>query len=171
MTMSHPIAIFFDLGDTLVIPQYGENGALGALQALPLVTDVLDRMHRSGTATTPHRLGVLSNTPASATGASMRALLTQAGLFSRFDPALLLYSSVEGHTKNEKAFFTLAAARAGLAASRCIFVGEDATERSTAASAGFQVSFHPLHALHVLKQLACTETARTSPQSKGVANV
>ena len=68
-----------------------------------------------------------------------------------FLPALLLYSSVEGHTKNEKAFFTLAAARAGLPASRCIFVGEDAKERETAASAGFQVSFHPLHMFHVLK--------------------
>ena len=37
----------------------------------------------------------------------MKKLLAQAGVFSRFEPALLLYSSVEGHTKSEKAFFTL----------------------------------------------------------------
>jgi FMN phosphatase YigB (HAD superfamily) len=152
--MSNPIAIFFDLGDTLVIPQFAANGTLSALQPLPFVPDVLDRMRGSGTAAAPHRLGVMSNTPAAATVASMQTLLTQAGLFPRFEPALLLYSSVEGHTKREKAFFTLAAARAGLAASRCIFVGEDAKERETAASAGFQVSFHPLHAFHVLQQLA-----------------
>lgn len=152
--MSNPIAIFFDLGDTLVIPQFSASGALTALQPLPFVADVLDRIHGSGTPAAPRRIGVMSNTPAAATVASMQGLLTQAGLLSRFDPALLLYSSVEGHTKSEKAFFTLAAARAGLAASRCIFVGEDAKERDTAASAGFQVSFHPLHAFHVLKQLA-----------------
>jgi hypothetical protein len=49
-------------------------------------------------------------------------------LFAPFEPPLLLYSTVEGHTKSEKAFFTLAAA-------------------------GFQVSFHPLHVFHVLEQL------------------
>ena len=151
--MSNPIAIFFDLGDTLVIPQFGTDGALAALQPLPFVSEVLDRVRNDGTVAAPHRLGVMSNTPATATTASMKKLLAQAGLFSRFEPALLLYSSVEGHTKSEKAFFTLAASRAGVAASRCIFVGEDAKERETAVSAGFQVSFHPLHLFHVLRQI------------------
>jgi hypothetical protein len=67
----------------------------------------------------------------------MKKLLALAGLFSRLEPALLLYSSVEGHTKSEKAFFfTLAASRAGVAASRCIFVGEDAKEPETAEKRG-----------------------------------
>ena len=70
----------------------------------------------------------MSNTPAIATTTSMKRLLAQAGLFSRFEPALLLYSSVEGHTKSEKAFFTLAASRAGVAPSRCTLVGEDAKD-------------------------------------------
>jgi len=85
--MSNPIAIFFDLGDTLVIPQFGTDGALAALQPLPFVSEVLDRVRNDGTVAAPHRLGVMSNTPA------------------------------------------------------------------TAASAGFQVSFHPLHLFHVLRQI------------------
>ena len=151
--MSNSIAIFFDLGDTLVIPRFGVDGSVSALQPLPFVTEVLDRVRSSGSAEAPHRLGVLSNTPADATTASMNGLLAEAGLLSRFEPDLLLYSSVEGHTKSEKAFFKLAASRAGVPAARCVFVGEDAKERDIASSAGFRVSFHPLHLFHVLDQI------------------
>ncbi len=133
-------AIFFDLGDTLVVPQAGPGGTIAALQPLPFVVEVLDRLRAGPVAgATPPRLGVMSNTPASATVASMRALLTTAGLFSRFDPALLLYSSVEGLTKSNIEFFKRGAARAAITAARCIFVGEDATERAKAVSAGFHV--------------------------------
>jgi phosphoglycolate phosphatase-like HAD superfamily hydrolase len=152
-SVSTPIAIFFDLGDTLVIPQVDAGGALVALQPLPFVTDVLARLRSSGTAAAPLRLGIMSHTPPAATAASMDALLATAGILSHFHPSLRLYSSVEGHRKTEKVFFTLAATRAGLAASRCIFVGEDEKERETAASAGFHVSFHPLHLFHVLTQV------------------
>ena len=61
MIMSNPIAIFFDLGDTLVIPRFGADGALAALQPLPFVTEVLDRVRSDGTVAAPHRLGVMSN--------------------------------------------------------------------------------------------------------------
>jgi bacterial leucyl aminopeptidase len=152
--MANPVAVFFDLGDTLVIPQIDAAGALTGLRPLPLVAEALARVRGGGTVAAPRHLGVMSNTPSGVTTASMEALLKKAGLFAHFDPALLLYSSIEGHTKSEKAFFTLAASRAGVAASRCIFVGEDAKERSTAASVGFQVSFHPLHVFHVLEQIA-----------------
>ncbi|HEY6614893.1 MAG TPA: hypothetical protein VIZ32_10260 [Vicinamibacterales bacterium] len=104
--MSNSIAIFFDLGDTLVIPQFGTDGALAALRPLPFVTEVLDRVRSDGTVAAPHRLGVMSNTPATATTASMKTLLAQAGLFSRFEPALLLYSSVEGHQEREGVLHT-----------------------------------------------------------------
>ena len=36
-------------------------------------------------------------------------------------------------------------------AARCLFVGENAQERAVAASAGFRVSPHPLHALHLVE--------------------
>ena len=152
--MAATVAIFFDLGDTLVIPRLGPGGTVAALEPLPFVAEVLDRLRAGPMAgAVPPRLGVMSNTPATATTSSMRALLTAAGLFSRFDPALLLYSSVEGLTKNDPAFFQRGATRAALPASRCIFVGEDAKEREKAVAAGFRVSFHPLHVFHVLQEL------------------
>jgi len=150
--MSASTVIFFDLGDTLVIPEFDAVGTLAALKPLPFVGEVLDAL-RAGTDHHPPRLGLMSNTPAAATRESMQALLSHAGLFARLDPALLMYSSVEGLTKNDKAFFTRGATRAGVPAARCIFVGEDAKERATATSAGLQVSFHPLHVFHVLRQI------------------
>jgi FMN phosphatase YigB (HAD superfamily) len=152
--MPGPIPIFFDLGDTLVVPKTDAAGALTALRPLPFVVDVLRQLLAGGTAASPRLLGVMSNTPAGMTTASMKALLERAGLHSFFTQSLLLYSSVEGHTKSEKAFFDLAASRAGVAPSRCIFVGEDAKERTIAVSAGFRVSFHPLHVFHVLEPIA-----------------
>ena len=70
-----------------------------------------------------------------------------------FDPALLLFSSVEGIDKTQKAFFTSAASRAGVVVGRCVFVGESDAERSVAKLAGMNTSFHPLHAFEVLKKL------------------
>jgi len=58
MIMSNPIAIFFGLGDTLVIPQFGADGALAALQPRPFVTEVMDRVRSDGTVAAPDRLGV-----------------------------------------------------------------------------------------------------------------
>ena len=144
------VAIFFDLGDTLVIPRFGPAGTLDALDPLPFVLKALDKLRKDDARV---RLGVMSNTPAEATAASMGALLKKARLLPRFDPSLLVYSSVEGVSKSDPAFFRRGATKAALAASQCVFVGEDAAERAVARQAGFNVAFHPLHAFHVLEQI------------------
>ena len=140
--------MFFDLGDTIGVPRVDAAGALAAFVPFPFVPEILARMKQDA------RLGVISNTPAGATAASMSALLSAAGILPHFDPALLLFSSVEGVDKTQKAFFTLAASRAGVPVGRCVFVGESDAERSVAKSAGMNTSFHPLHAFEVLKKLS-----------------
>lgn len=145
--MPEPKIVFFDLGDTLGVPRFHAAGTLEAFDPFPFVTDILAKMKHDA------RLGVISNTPAGATKATMSALLAAAGILAAFDSSLLLFSSVEGMDKTQKAFFTLAATRAGASAARCVFVGESEAERSVAKSAGMKISFHPLHAFHVLKQL------------------
>jgi FMN phosphatase YigB (HAD superfamily) len=81
--------------------------------------------------------------------ARLNDVLADAGLLAFVDASLCLFSSIEGLDKSQPAFFGLARDRAGLPASRCVFVGENAEERAVAASVGFRVSPHPLHALHL----------------------
>jgi FMN phosphatase YigB (HAD superfamily) len=76
-------------------------------------------------------------------------MLADAGLLAFVDASLCLFSSIEGLDKSQPAFFELARDRAGLPVSHCLFVGENAEERAVAASVGFRVSPHPLHALHL----------------------
>lgn len=139
--------MFFDLGDTLGVPRFNAAGGLEGFDIFPFVAEVLGKMKLEA------RLGVISNTPAGATMASMSAVLAAAGILTYFDPVLLLFSSVEGMDKTKKALFTLAASRATVAEKRCIFVGESDAERSVAKSAGMKVAFHILHAFDVLKNL------------------
>lgn len=140
-------AVFFDFGDTLAVPVLNAEGGLGALEPLPFVLDVLGKL------TTICRLGVISNT-GTATLQTMQSVLATSGLAEFFEPALLLFSSVEGMDKTQRSFFELASHRAGIPAAHCIYVGEDATERLVAVAAGLKVSFHPLHVFHVLQQLS-----------------
>ena len=150
--MPSPMVIFFDLGDTLVIPRLDASGDLTRLEVLPFVPEVLDRLRVSAVPGRPGaRLGVMSNTPAGYTLPRMRALVEAAGLLDKFESPLLLFSSVEGVTKSEREFFHRGASRAGVPPARCIFVGEDAAERAVARSAGLHVSFHPLHVFSVLE--------------------
>jgi len=146
--MAEPIVVFFDIGDTLAIPEFSSSGSLQKLNVLPFVLDVLHKLSGSHC-----RLGIISNT-GSETMASLHTVLSDAGLLQQFEPALLLFSSVEGKDKKQPAFFQLAAHRAGVLPARCIYVGEDQAERTVAKSAGFRVSFHPLHVFHVVKQLS-----------------
>jgi FMN phosphatase YigB (HAD superfamily) len=139
--------VFFDLGDTLGVPRLDSAGVLAAFVPFPFVPEILARMKLEA------RLGVLSNTPAEATVASMSALLSAAAILTHFDPTLLAFSSVEGMDKTQRAFFALAAARAGVAVGRCIFVGESDAERNVAKSAGMSTAFHPLHAFEMLRKL------------------
>jgi hypothetical protein len=81
----------------------------------------------------------------------MSQVLAESNLLALIDGGLCLFSSVEGLDKSQPAFFTLARDRAGIPASRCLFVVESHEERGVAASVGFLVSPHPLHALHLVE--------------------
>jgi len=143
--MSEPLAVFFDIGDTLASPVV-RAGHLTALRPYPFVPDVLERMEGAG-----HALGLISNT-GTETAQSMRDLLEDADLLPFFRGHMLLFSSVEGLDKSDPAFFELARERAGVPAARCLFVGESEAERAVAKGVGFLVSPHPLHALDLVRE-------------------
>jgi FMN phosphatase YigB (HAD superfamily) len=139
------IAVFFDLGDTLVTSRPAPDGSL-QLDVLPFVPEILNKLKQ--TAATP-RLGVISNTGTEPL-TKLRASLANAGLLDIFDQNLLLFSSVEGMDKTNKKLFQRAAERAGEPPARCVYVGEDCKEREVAASANMRTSYHALHVFHVL---------------------
>ena len=145
--------VFFDLGDTLGVGRVGSGGIVSGFEPFPFVKDILKKLKDAPPAGLGLRLGVISNTPAGNTVANMAAVLSAAGILAFFDPVLLLYSSVEGMDKSQKAFFNLAASRAATPAKQCVFVGEDAQERNVASSAHFATAFHPLHVFQVLKTM------------------
>ena len=118
------VAVFFDLGDTLVIPRLSDDGPLLGLNVLPFVPDVLAKLRRTKTNDAVLRLGVISNT-GTETLSKMRWLIAEAGLLDFFDPALLLFSSVEGIDKRRQQFFELASQRAGVPAEHGVYVSED----------------------------------------------
>jgi FMN phosphatase YigB (HAD superfamily) len=145
--MGEPLAVFYDIGDTLASPVLTGNQLTG-LDVFPFVPEVL---HQTGGPTIS--LGLMSNT-GTETAQSMRDLLEAAEIRMFFEDDLLLFSSVEGLDKSDPAFFRLARERADLPAARCVFVGENEAERNTARSVGFMVSPHPLHALHLVRKEA-----------------
>jgi FMN phosphatase YigB (HAD superfamily) len=148
-----PIAIYFDIGDTLAISKLSNTGALQELKVLPFVPEVLQRLKgMRGGNSSEVKLGVISNT-GTETLARMRTLLEAADLISLLDSNMLLFSSVERMDKRQKSFFQLACTRAGVPPARCIFVGESEAERRVAESAGMRVSYHPLHVFFVLDQV------------------
>jgi FMN phosphatase YigB (HAD superfamily) len=147
------IVVFFDLGDTLVIPRLSDNGSLLELKVLPFVPDVLDKLRGTEVNNMKLRLGVISNT-GEETLARMHSMMAAARLLDFFDPALLLFSSVEGIDKRQKQFFERAVQRSGTRPEQCIYVGEDEVERRTAESAKLHTSYHPLHVFHVIDLIA-----------------
>lgn len=144
--MSEDLVVFFDIGDTLASPIL-DAGRLSRLEVYRFVPDVLGRL-RAGSPGVSVALGLISNT-GDETAARLNNVLADAGLLAFVDASRCLFSSVEGLDKSQPAFFELARDRAGLPASRCVFVGENAEERAVAASVGFRVSPHPLHALYL----------------------
>ena len=151
--MSHDVAVFFDIGDTLASPVI-IDGRLVRLDVYPFVSDVLvPAAEPSGEDDGSVAVGVISNT-GNASAEMMDELLETSGLAFLVDPPLCLYSSVEGLDKSQPALFERAATRAGLPAGQCVYVGEDAAERAVAASVGFRVSPQPLHALHLVDQVS-----------------
>jgi FMN phosphatase YigB (HAD superfamily) len=115
--------VFFDLGDTLVIPRLSDDGSLLGLNVLPFVPDVLAKLNRTKTNDTVPRLGVISNT-GTETLSKMRSVIAEAGLLDFFDPSLLLFSSVEGIDKRQQQFFEVARQRAAVPAEHCVYVAK-----------------------------------------------
>lgn len=147
-------AVFFDLGDTLGTATVGGSPIhLIRFDVFPFILPsssnaaergVLERLKKRGL-----RLGVISNTGDDKAPA-MHAVLAPTGLLAHLDPALLVYSGDEGVTKASPQIFNNAAARAGLMAEACLFVGENAAERAVAKSAGWRICPHPLMVDEVL---------------------
>ena len=140
-------AIFFDLGDTLGTPILSVSPIrLVGFSVFPYGRTVLAKLRERGL-----RLGVISNTGED-DGATVNRVLEDANLLQPFDHDLLIYSRDVQMTKSSPGIFRLAAERAGqaVAAERCLFVGEDAKERATAADAGWSVCPHPLLVSEVL---------------------
>lgn len=104
---------------------------------LPFVPDVLDKLRGTEVNNAKLRLGIISNT-GEETLDRMRSVMADARLLDFFDPALLLFSSVEGIDKHQKQFFERA----------------DEAERGTAEAVKLRTSYHPLHVFHVIDLIA-----------------
>jgi FMN phosphatase YigB (HAD superfamily) len=150
--MGDGLAVFFDIGDTLASPHI-TGGHLAGLDVYPFVPEILARMRATGSDKFAVALGIISNT-GNETKASLNDLLDKSGLSALVDASLCLFSSVEGLDKSQPAFFVRAKDRAAVPSAQCVFVGEDAAERAVAASVGFRVSPHPLHALYLVETQA-----------------
>jgi FMN phosphatase YigB (HAD superfamily) len=150
--MGDGLAVFFDIGDTLASPHI-TGGHLAGLDVYPFVPEILARMRAAGGNEFAVALGIVSNT-GNETKASLNDLLDKSGLSALVDASLCLFSSVEGLDKSQPAFFVRAKDRAAVPSAQCVFVGEDAAERAVAASVGFRVSPHPLHALYLIETQA-----------------
>src|SRR4051812_22911035 len=139
--------VFFDLGDTLASARLNSAGdRLVGLDIYPYARTVLEELSAEGL-----HLGIISNT-GQETGRDMQCLLEDGGIYQFFDPALCLYSSEVGLTKDSRAIFDEAVRRAGTSddPARCLYVGEDALERRFARQAGMRAVPHPLLVREVL---------------------
>jgi hypothetical protein len=140
----HVTTVYFDLGDTLGTPVLSPPPIhLIGFQVFDTAMPVLDELNALGL-----RLGVISNT-GDDDGAAVDAVLGAAGIRDCFAPELRIYSRDVGLRKDSPAIFRLAAARAGVTAGECVFVGEDAAERAFARRAGMAAAPHPLLARDV----------------------
>lgn len=131
--------VFFDIGDTLASPVLGGSPPrLTGLEVYPYVPGVLARLQADGVP-----LGLISNIgpviPANV--AAVTQALAEAQLASFFPEPLRIYGR-----KDSTEIFLRAAAAAGHAdhPERCVFTGEDSSERSFALQAGMRVCPHPL---------------------------
>ena len=159
--------VFFDLGDTLGEPMLSPPPHhIAGFNVFPFVPDLLRQLRDEG-----HRLGIISNT-GNDTGGQVDAVLAAVGILDLFEPRLRIYSKDVGLRKDSPDIFRLAAEHADLAATpgKCLFVGEDVTERSFASAAGFLVCPHPLLVQEVLAGHALQYVRITVPPEGASAN-
>lgn len=133
-------SVFFDIGDTLGTPKFSSPPShLEGLYIYPYIPDILQQLKANDL-----KLGIISNT-GSETEENMKRVLEEAGIYSFFDPNLLIYSSVVGVSKPSPKIFRVAAKSTGFSEEpkNCLFVGEDSAERKAANDLGWQVVPHP----------------------------
>ena len=120
--------IFFDLGATLVDPQFTPAGAFTGFTELPGTREGLQKLSAAKL-----KLGIISNT-GDIDPKAVRAALTKLKLLSFFSEKLILLSGEVHLDKSTPAIFRLAVTRAGAEAAPggCLFVGDDPVERRTA---------------------------------------
>ena len=152
--------VFFDIGGTLGEPRLSPppDLRLERLDVYPRVPEALAALRGQGLG-----LGIISNIgePTSARVAAVRASLAAAGLADFFVEELLIWGR-----KDNAAIFASAVDKAGAAAAdRCVFVGEDASERRFAKEAGLRVAPHPLLALAVAHGEALRYVRITAPET------
>ena len=137
--------IFFDLGDTLGTPVLSPPPVhLVGFEVFDFTTTILGELEAKGL-----RLGVISNT-GDDDGHAVDGVLSAAGILDFFADPLRIYSKDVGMKKDSPAIFRRAAQAASVPTDQCMFVGEDASERSFAREAGMKVAPHPLLAAEVL---------------------
>jgi len=157
--------VLFDIGNTLGAAQLSPPPVrLQAIIVFPYVTGVLESLAQQGV-----RLGIISNT-GNELAADMQRVLSEAGLYDFFEENLLIYSSEVGLVKDSPEIFELAAEKAGLAdgVGKCVFVGEDSSERVFAAEAGMRVCPHPLLAEAVAGGEPLVFLSATPPPTESV---
>jgi putative hydrolase of the HAD superfamily len=117
--------VFFDLGDTLVIPSTGwiagAKDAIAALQGKGI------------------RLGIISNTGNLARDKVLDLLPADFKL-SDFVAKLVLFSSEVGHEKPSKEIFQLAVTKSGADATTCLYVSENLLETLAAQQVGMRAA-------------------------------
>lgn len=143
-----PSTVFFDIGDTLASAVLQGSPQRLTLEVYPYVPGILRQLRDDGVP-----LGLISNigpvTPENI--AEVTQALDDAHLAEYFPEPLRIYGR-----KDSTAIFLQAAASAGHAdhPERCIFTGEDSTERSLALAAGMKVCSHPLQVPTALQEEA-----------------
>ncbi|QDS94738.1 Bacterial leucyl aminopeptidase precursor [Roseimaritima multifibrata] len=141
--------VFFDLGDTLGSPKLSPppNVSLVGFDLYDYSIPVLRSLENRSNV----KLGIISNT-GDDTKRVLDPILTGVGILPFFQDGLILYSGDGNPRKDSPIAFENAATLAGHAksADRCVFVGEDASERLHATNAfgtaapGMKVCPHPL---------------------------
>jgi bacterial leucyl aminopeptidase len=161
MAASTISTVFFDLGDTLGTPVLSPPPAhLVGFEVFAFTTTILKELQANSL-----RLGVISNTGDDA-GPVVDGVLRTAGILEFFADPLRIYSKDVGMQKDSPAIFRRAAQAASVPTNQCLFVGEDARERSFAREAGMKVAPHPILAAEVLGgQPLCYIRITVAPQN------
>jgi FMN phosphatase YigB (HAD superfamily) len=138
--------VFFDLGDTLGTPVLSPPPVhLAGFEPFAFAAQVLTDLGGA----LALRLGVISNT-GDDDGPAVDAILATAGLLDFFGAGLRIYSRDVGLRKDSPAIFRLAADRAAVMPSECMFVGENPDERAFARAAGMATAPTPQSAVESL---------------------